>query len=65
MVQSYRAAGEIFTRMKGVVENSGVSGGMEFSQTNKGFELSMSSYLLFGLESGKAEILPGMRAIFG
>ena len=60
MLQSYRAAGEIFTKMKGVVENSGVSGGMEFSQTNKGFELSMSSYLLFGLESGKTEILPGM-----
>lgn len=61
MVQTYRAAGELFTKMKGVVENSGVSGGMEFSQTNKGFELSVSSYLLFGLESGKVEILPEMQ----
>ena len=61
MIQTYRAAGEMFTKMKGVVENSGASGGMEFSQTNKGFELSISSYLLFGLESGKADILPGMQ----
>ena len=61
MLQSYRASGEMFTKMKGVVESSGVSGGMAFSQTNKGFELSMSSYLLFGLESGQAEILPEMQ----
>ena len=61
MLERYRSPGDIFTKMKGVVEHSGVSGGMDFSQTNKGFELSISTYLLFGLESGKADILPEMQ----
>ena len=60
MVQTYRAPSDIFTKMKGVVEKSGTAGGMGFSQTGKGFELSIADYLLFGLEPGKADIDPAM-----
>jgi chemotaxis protein MotB len=62
MIQTYRAPGDIFTKMKGVVEKSGAAGGMGFSQTSKGFELSIADYLLFGLEPGKAEIVPEMES---
>lgn len=60
MIQTFRSSGDIFTRMKGVIEKAGFAGGMEFSQTSKGFELSVSDYLLFGLEAGKADIVPEM-----
>jgi chemotaxis protein MotB len=62
MIQSYRAPGDIFSKMKGVVEKSGAAGGIGFSQTSKGLELSIADYLLFGLESGKADIAPGMES---
>jgi len=62
MVQTYRAPGDIFTKMKGVVEKSGAAGGMGFSRTSKGFELSIADYLLFGLEPGKADIAPEMES---
>ena len=62
MIQTYRAPGDIFTKMKGVVEKSGAAGGMGFSQTSKGFEVSIADYLLFGLEPGKAEIVPEMES---
>ncbi len=61
MVRTFRAPGEIFTKMRGVVERAGMGGGIELNQTNRGFEMSVSNYLLFGLEAGSADIVPDMK----
>ena len=60
MVQSFRESGEISTRIRGIVEKEGLHQGVELTMTNKGFEIFVADYALFGLQSGNADIVPEM-----
>jgi len=60
MVQSFRESGEILTRMRGVVAKEGLSQGVELTMTDKGFEVFIADYVLFGLQPGTADIVPEM-----
>ncbi|MCK5512907.1 MAG: flagellar motor protein MotB [Deltaproteobacteria bacterium] len=60
MLQTFRESGEILTRMRGVVEKDGLNQGVELMMTDKGFEVFIDDYVLFGLEPGKADIVPEM-----
>ena len=59
MVQSFRESGEILTRMRGVVAKEGLQG-VELTMTDKGFEVFIADYVLFGLQPGTADIVPEM-----
>ena len=60
MIQTFREAGEILTRMRGVVAKEGLNQGVELIMTDKGFEVSIADYVLFGLQPGTADIVPEM-----
>ena len=51
----------VTTQMEGVIERAGLKKGVEFKMTNKGFEVAITDYLLFGLTSGSAAIVPEMK----
>ncbi len=61
IVRTFRAKGAVLHRMKGVIEKAGLGKGVEFEMTNKGFEVTITDYLLFGLTSGSAAIVPEMK----
>lgn len=61
ILRTFRAGGAIATQMKGVIEKAGLNKGVEFEMTNKGFEVAIIDYLLFGLTSGSAAIVPEMK----
>lgn len=61
ILRTFRTSGAIATRMKGVIEKTGLKKGVEFKTTNKGFEVAITDYLLFGLTSGSAAIVPEMK----
>ncbi len=60
MIQTFREAGEILTRMRGVVANEGLNQGVELITTGKGFEVFIADYVLFGLQPKNAGIVPEM-----
>lgn len=60
MVQSFRESGEISTRIRGIVAKEGLHQGVELTMTNKGFEIFVADYALFGLQSGNADIVSEM-----
>ena len=61
ILRTFRAGGATSTQMKGVIEKAGLKKGVEFEMTNKGFEVAITDYLLFGLKPGSAEIAPEMK----
>ncbi|MBW2182851.1 MAG: hypothetical protein JRF49_03150 [Deltaproteobacteria bacterium] len=57
ILKTFRASGAVVNRMKGVIEKAGLKKGVEFEMTNRGFEVAIVDYLLFGLTSGSAAIV--------
>ena len=58
IIQSFREPGERLTRLQSVVKKEGLSPEIEFTMTNKGFEIFIADYLLFSLQPGRADIVP-------
>ena len=61
ILRTFRTSSNIFTKMTGVIKKAGLKEGVEFRMTNKGFEVAITDYLLFGLTSGSAAIVPEMK----
>ena len=61
ILRTFRATSDVFTKMKGVYEKEGVKKGVVFKRTNRGFEINITDYLMFGLRPGNAEIAPEMK----
>jgi chemotaxis protein MotB len=61
ILRTFRTGGGIVTTMQGICDEQGVKRGVEFKTTNKGLEITLADYSMFGLQSGSADILPGMR----
>jgi chemotaxis protein MotB len=61
ILRTFRAGGGIVTKLQGICEQQGVKRGVEFKTTNTGFEVTLADYSMFGLQSGSADILSGMK----
>ena len=61
ILETFRIGGAFENKMKGVIEKAGLKKEVEFEMTNKGFEVAIIDYLLFGLTSGSAAIAPEMK----
>ena len=59
--KTFRSPSEMLTKMKGIYEREGFRKGVEFKKTNRGFEITITDYLMFGLQPGRAEIAPEMK----
>lgn len=62
IIRTFREPGDTLTRMKGIIEKEGLKQGAEFRMTNKGLELTLTDFLLFGLQQGSADIVPEMES---
>jgi chemotaxis protein MotB len=58
IIQSFREPGEMLTRLQGIVKKEGLSAEVELTMTNKGLEVFIADYALFGLQPGRADIVP-------
>jgi len=61
ILRTFRTGGGIASKMQGISEKQGVKRGVEFKSIDKGFEITLADYSIFGLQSGSADILPGMK----
>jgi len=58
---TFRSGGKIVTKMEGIVQEQGIKRGVEFKTTDRGLEINLADYSMFGLQSGSADILPAMK----
>jgi len=61
ILRTFRSGGGIVTELKGIVQEQGIKRGVEFKTTDRGLEINLADYSMFGLQSGSADILPGMK----
>ncbi len=61
ILKTFRSGGKKVTKLEGICEQQGVKQGVAFKTTNKGLEIALADYSMFGLQSGRADILPAMK----
>jgi len=61
ILRTFREASSVLTKMRGIYEKEGFKKGVEFKMTNRGLEVTLTDFLLFGLKPGSADIVPEMK----